>query len=63
MKVGEKKIVKVRKGDSDVGYIMLGHHMIFGDKTKQNYDYIESEGTITLFKAPFTVDEGAITIL
>lgn len=34
MKTGEKKIIKIRKGDSDISFIMCGDRVIFGITTK-----------------------------
>lgn len=49
MKVGGKKIVKIRKGDQDIQYVMLGDRVIFGDKTKYaKYTLQDSDGKILL---------------
>ena len=62
MKTGEKKIVKIRKGARDVGSLYVGRHRIFGS-SRHDYDYTVSNQKVTLYKAPYSVSEGVVTIL
>ena len=62
MKTGEKKIVKIRKGARDVGSVYVGRHRIFGNSFHL-YDYKVSDDNVTLYKAPYSVSEGVVTIL
>ena len=58
--IGNLPVENIFVGNADVKRIWLGAVKIY---EKTEYDYSVENGVITLNNAPYSVDEGVITIL
>ena len=58
--IGNAQINGIFIGNSEVKSIWLGNVKIYESET---YDYTESGGVITIHNAPYSENEGVITIL